>query len=156
MGRQRIVVGVDGPDRSRDAIRYALAEGARRGAEVVAVIAYRPPEDYVAGYEVVIAPNLGEVSQSIEARMRRLLHDIAHEMGGPVTDVPVDAMAISGPPAKVLLERSRGADLLVVGHRERGPLASAVLGSVGWQCVLHATCPVTVVPRATEPVAAGV
>jgi nucleotide-binding universal stress UspA family protein len=45
----------------------------------------------------------------------------------------------------VLVEASEGADLLVLGHRGRGALRSALLGSVGLHCVLHATCPVTVV-----------
>jgi nucleotide-binding universal stress UspA family protein len=41
----------------------------------------------------------------------------------------------------VLVEASEGADLLVLGDRGR----SALLGSVGLHCVLHATCPVTIV-----------
>jgi nucleotide-binding universal stress UspA family protein len=48
--------------------------------------------------------------------------------------------------------------VLVLGHRGRGPVASAVLGSVGLHCILHATCPVTIVrpsevgdPIAVEP-----
>ena len=53
--------------------------------------------------------------------------------------------AIAGPPGPVLVEASEGADLLVLGHRDRGALSSALLGSVGLHCVLHATCPVTVV-----------
>jgi nucleotide-binding universal stress UspA family protein len=54
-----------------------------------------------------------------------------------------------GVPAAVLLEAAQDADHVVLGHRGRGWIASAVLGSVGLQCVLHATCPVTVVPRET-------
>jgi len=53
--------------------------------------------------------------------------------------------AIAGPPGPVLVDASEGADLLVLGHRDRGALSSALLGSVGLHCVLHATCPVTVV-----------
>jgi nucleotide-binding universal stress UspA family protein len=45
----------------------------------------------------------------------------------------------------------RGADLLVLGHRGRGGFASAVLGSVGLHCVLHALCPVTIVRPEREP-----
>ena len=41
------------------------------------------------------------------------------------------------------------ADLLVVGHRGRGGLRSVALGSVGLGCVLHAPCPVLVVPMVT-------
>jgi nucleotide-binding universal stress UspA family protein len=65
-------------------------------------------------------------------------------------DVPAQVVALPGPPTKVLIEESDGANLLVVGHRGRGGFGSAVLGSVGMQCVLHATCPVTVVRPARE------
>jgi nucleotide-binding universal stress UspA family protein len=81
-------------------------------------------------------------------------------MGGAERGVPYDVMGILGPPGEVLVDRSRGAELLVIGHRGRGAMTSAVLGSVGLHCVLHAACPVTIVPLATaagrsEPVAAG-
>ena len=50
---------------------------------------------------------------------------------------------------------AKDADLLVLGHRGRGAFRSAVLGSVGLHCVLHATCPVTIVraerAAASEP-----
>jgi nucleotide-binding universal stress UspA family protein len=44
-----------------------------------------------------------------------------------------------------ILERSEGADLLVVGSRGRGGFKGLLLGSVSAQCVQHATCPVVVV-----------
>jgi len=69
------------------------------------------------------------------------------EDGVPETTVHVQC----GRPADVLIEVSRRAALLVVGHRGRGPLTSALLGSVGLHCVLHAVCPVTVVrPHAPD------
>ena len=46
------------------------------------------------------------------------------------------------------MSQSRDADLLVLGHRGRGALRSALLGSVGLQCVMHASVPVTVVRTA--------
>jgi nucleotide-binding universal stress UspA family protein len=51
----------------------------------------------------------------------------------------------AGHPAQVLLTAAQGADLLVLGHRGRGVVLSALLGSIGLQCVLHAPCPVTIV-----------
>jgi nucleotide-binding universal stress UspA family protein len=67
----------------------------------------------------------------------------AEQRGGP--DVPVEVQGIVGSPAKVLLEQACDADLLVLGHRGLGGFASAMLGSVGLQCVLHAQGPVTIV-----------
>lgn len=41
---------------------------------------------------------------------------------------------------------ARHAEALVVGHRGHGAVASAFLGSTSLGCILHAPCPVTVVP----------
>ena len=66
--------------------------------------------------------------------------------------VPVTVEARIGTPGQVLLEAARGADELVLGHRGRGVVGSALLGSVGLHCVLHAPCPVTVVRPPAVPV----
>jgi hypothetical protein len=44
---------------------------------------------------------------------------------------------------------------IVVGHRGRGGFRSAVLGSVGLQCGLHAPVPATVVRPEQQPAAGG-
>jgi nucleotide-binding universal stress UspA family protein len=62
--------------------------------------------------------------------------------------VPVTIEAATGAPGPVLLDAARGADLLVLGHRGRGVMRSALLGSVGLHCVFHASCPVTIVRKA--------
>ena len=50
------------------------------------------------------------------------------------------------------MDAADGAELLVIGHRGRGSVASVLLGSVGLYCVLHAQCPVTVVRPRSQPV----
>jgi nucleotide-binding universal stress UspA family protein len=50
-----------------------------------------------------------------------------------------------GNAAKVLIERSKGADLMVVGSRGRDGFAGMLLGSVSQHLVAHAHCPVTIV-----------
>ena len=53
-------------------------------------------------------------------------------------------------PAFGLLERSRSADLLVVGSAWPGRIQGLLLGSVSTQCVHHATCPVVVIPSRSD------
>jgi nucleotide-binding universal stress UspA family protein len=58
----------------------------------------------------------------------------------------VTVAAVSGFPAKTLIQAARDSDMLVVGSRGGGGFASLVLGSVSNQVVHHASCPVVVVP----------
>jgi nucleotide-binding universal stress UspA family protein len=52
---------------------------------------------------------------------------------------------LQGHPARELIDRSRGARLLVVGGRRESGVEHIMLGSVATQCVEHATVPVLVV-----------
>jgi nucleotide-binding universal stress UspA family protein len=58
----------------------------------------------------------------------------------------VEVLAEAGSPALDLVERSRGAALLVVGRRGRGAVRSLLLGSVSLHCAGHAHSPLAVVP----------
>lgn len=141
--RPVVVVGVDGSDDADAALRHAVAEARRRGGRVVAVAACDSPVLGVVDVES-LPVNPEEVRDATERRARQHTDEV---LAG-VRDVPVELRAQLGRPVPVLVEAAAGADLLVVGHRGRGVLRSAVLGSVGLGCVLHAPCPVTVVRAA--------
>jgi nucleotide-binding universal stress UspA family protein len=59
-----------------------------------------------------------------------------------VVFVPV---VVEGRAADVLVEASRGADLLAVGSRGHGEVAGLLVGSVSEHCATHAHSPVLVV-----------
>jgi nucleotide-binding universal stress UspA family protein len=142
-----IVVGVDGSDCSRAALEFAFDEAVLRGATVRVVAAF-PEADYWAGSYGLSPSLLDELAAEVERTARGMVDDVVRERGAAVADMPVQVRAIAGGPGRVLVDQSRDADMLVVGHRGRGGFRSAVLGSVGLQCVLHASVPVTVIrPR---------
>jgi nucleotide-binding universal stress UspA family protein len=148
--RPAVVVGVDGSAESRAALRYAMEEAARRGTGVQVVSVFLPPQYRLDAYGIAAPPTPDEIRSGLRVIARRMVDEVVADV--PVlAHVPVELHELEGKPAEVLLGRARGADLLVVGHRGRGGIASALLGSVGLQCVLHAECPVTVVRPTPQP-----
>jgi nucleotide-binding universal stress UspA family protein len=149
-----IVVGVDGSDCSRAALEFALDEAVLRGATVRVVTALPEAGDWAASYGM--SPSLSEeLKADVEKTAQKMVDQVVRERGGSVADVPVQVRAVLGAPGGVLVDQSRDADMLVVGHRGRGGFRSAVLGSVGLQCVLHASVPVTVIRPGGATTAGG-
>jgi nucleotide-binding universal stress UspA family protein len=76
-----------------------------------------------------------------------LLGSALYEQRDALAGVEVERVVIDDRhPAEALVEVSNDADLLVVGSRGRGGFKQLLLGSVSHAVVLHAVCPVVVVP----------
>lgn len=150
----RVVVGVDGSACSRAALAFALADASRRNAEVQVVSVVHTPEYWPVGFGLASSsagtPAPEQILGEVERETHGIVAEVVAEVCGSAARVPVHVQTLPGTPAGVLIEQAHGAALLVVGHRGRGGFASALLGSVGMQCVLHAPCPVTVVRPAPE------
>lgn len=140
-GWKTIVVGVDGSPASRKALTWAAAEAADHGAELVVVNAW----------EHTLLPPAGSVSVSehyVPDPSQRTAEDLLQVIKEELGDDPpvlVQPYVKQGSPAKVLIEESAGANLLVVGNRGHGGFAGLVIGSVSQHVAAYAKCPVTVV-----------
>jgi nucleotide-binding universal stress UspA family protein len=147
----RIVVGVDGSEGSREALRWAAEQAALRGSALEVVFSYATePTAATFAYDETMSVEVWQRARSdIETRERQAADRAQALVAGMVegiTGIEVEAVAIEGrQPAPTLLERAEGAELLVVGSRGRGGFKSLLLGSVSQQCVHHATCPVVIV-----------
>jgi nucleotide-binding universal stress UspA family protein len=158
--RARIVVGLDDSSGGRAALRFALLDAARRGADVEVVAAFDPPDRWPAVYGGPTpgdaAWTVAELRQAVWSDTVRIADEVEAELVDILAEVPsLTITAAAGPAGDVLLRAAADADLLVVGHRGRGGLTSMLLGSVSLQAVLHAPCPVTVVRAAALPAATG-
>ena len=139
----RIVVGVDGSAHARQALRFALAEAALRGARVVVVGSWAVPPLAATGVGMIPAFDLlrAELGDSASEVLARELAEVPDAAAG----VEVEQHVAQGDAAGVLVEAAAGAELLVVGSRGRGGVTGTVLGSVSRACLHHAPCPVAVV-----------
>jgi nucleotide-binding universal stress UspA family protein len=137
---RRIVVGVDGSADSVTALRWACREASIRGAEVVAVHVREDPLHSPASYAVP-AP---EDDYPDDTQMwQAALPDVA---GG----VQVRTETAVGLVARVLLDRCKGADMLVLGTSGEAPGGVGSAGPVIRACLRRAACPVVVISAAME------
>lgn len=143
-GIERIVVGVDGSDSSRKALAWAYDEAGHHGASLVVVTTWHPPA-------LPMTPPYGSIPpDDYESQPRRealeLLERFTSELVPKDPAVDVRTSVEEGKnPAEVLIERSKEADLVVVGSRGHGGFVGMLLGSVSQHLVAHADCPVVVV-----------
>lgn len=146
-GSERTVVGVDGSPGAREALVWALRDAARRGTSLEVVSSF-PVELRLSDPFVLDEEQLESVREDTLERARAQVEEVRAETGR--ADVPVDVLAVAGPPAPMLLAASEDAGRLVVGSRGRGAVRSLVLGSVALSSVTHARVPVVVVHTGAE------
>ena len=137
MTGRTIVVGVDGSEASKDALRWATGQADLTGASLVAVIAWEFP----AAWGGVPVP----ASYDPEQSAREAAEEVVKDVLGPDGLARVDLRVVESRPAPALIEAAAGADLLVVGSRGHGAFSGMLLGSVSQHCVAHSPCPVVVV-----------
>lgn len=149
---KRIVVGVDGSSASRDALRWAIEEARLWDGAVEAVHAWSyPVMTYVPG----IVPPPTFAREDLEAEARHVLETTVDAVTGAAPGLLLERVVVEGSAAKLLIERSRHADMLVVGHRGYGGFTGLLLGSVAEQCAVHAGCPSVITRPMVQAEAAG-
>lgn len=146
MSEKSVVVGVDGSPGSRVALEYALDEATRRNALLRVVSAVTLPVFWGETVPVHVPPPSEILGETRKEALRFVDEVVAARSGAGASAIRVEVGV--GRAGELLVDAADGAELLVVGHRGRGSVASVLLGSVGLYCVLHARCSVTVVrPR---------
>lgn len=139
----RIVVGVDGSSESKLALSWAARIARTECAGI----------DVVGAWDFPV--NLGWTSLpadfSPKQEIRRAALAAVDDVFGP--DRPPDLRVITheGSPASVLVERSAGALMVIVGSRGHGAIVGLLIGSVSARVAEHARCPVLVVHAPKVP-----
>jgi nucleotide-binding universal stress UspA family protein len=133
---EMVVVGFDGGDEARDALRLGRVLARARDAELVVAAAFDP---------VLAGP--GVDVQSLE---RSYFDDVfarAAEELGEAAFSRRELREVSAPHGLDQLAHDEGADLVVIGSTHRGKVGRVLFGSVGERLLYGAPCPVAVAPR---------
>ncbi|BCB91892.1 universal stress protein [Phytohabitans suffuscus] len=132
-----VVAGVDGSDCAQLALGYAFEQAAGRHARLRVVRAWAPPAPRwrPSGYDLE--------EQATAERVE--LDELVAGWRGKYPEVEVSVDVVTGPAGSVMVDATRGAQLVVVGSRGLGGFRGLLLGSVSQQLLHHAHCPVAVV-----------
>ncbi len=139
-----IVVGIDGSDNAHRALDWALKEAAAHHAPLTVLTVYEVAVSAWTGNPIILPPDRDELEKT-RRRVEEIVAKAATQAGDP-GPASITVRAEIGLAARVLIEASGDADLLVVGSRGSGGFARALLGSVTQQVVQHAESPVVIVP----------
>ncbi len=117
---------------------FGLAHRLGVALTVVHAMAQRPPA------EINIAPI--DDSQVREGEAQQRLSESSGPLQEQFPNVAVTCVVESGKPNRVILRHAVGAQLVVVGNRGRGRLASALMGSTGLRLLHESSAPVILCP----------
>lgn len=139
--RAPIVIGNDGSEFARDALRKGLWLARQLGAPARVLRAWTistapRPSTWAHGY---VPP-----AEDFEAAVRDRLERDTAELRAEFSDVAVSLETPHGAAGRELIRASDGAQLVVVGTRGAGGFQGLLMGSVSDQVVEHAACDVLV------------
>lgn len=147
--RPLVVVGIDGSESSKHALRWAARIARAEDARIEVVGTWQWP--YAYGWTAAVP-----MEYSPEQDLEKVLNDVVGEVFDSGRPVDLTVRVLEGDPARVLIELSETALLVVVGSRGRGGFAGLVLGSVSRKVAELAKCPVLIAHGAgTEGAAAA-
>ncbi|MGV0834271.1 universal stress protein [Mycolicibacterium thermoresistibile] len=130
-----VLVGIDGSPASELATEVAFEEASVRQVELVALHGWR--DTTLFNYPGLDAEELQTQAEAV----------LAERLAGwqeRYPDVTVHRVVVAEHPARALVDRAEDAQLVVVGSRGRGGLASTLLGSVSSGVVHSVRIPVVV------------
>ncbi|GAA4502930.1 universal stress protein [Actinoallomurus oryzae] len=139
-----VIVGVDGSEPSRVALRWAAEEAVRRGRPLRIVHALDPWAE-APFYPVAMTT---EILQQVGGA---ILEQAVGDVRGREPRPPVTTALLAEPASVALRGQAEEAYEVVVGHRGRGGFASLLLGSVSLRTAGYASVPVVVVRDGDRP-----
>lgn len=146
-GPQRVIIGVDGSEYSSNALRLAgrIAAGLDAPLEVITCVGM--PDFYFAAH---LESGNEQLTAKLQEAASRLAEEAVNRAFGDQRPADLTVGVKFGSPAKVLIDESKSAQLLVVGRHGSGGFLSQAIGSVSRACAAHSHCPVLLIDQDTK------
>jgi nucleotide-binding universal stress UspA family protein len=156
--RGAVVVGVDGSEHARRAVRWAADHAELEDRPLALLHAAAPPSPLGTTWLDTMGVDQVMIIEEVTEASHRLLAEAAASATADRPGLAVHQVLRLCDPRQALLDAAADASLLVVGSRGLGAVRGMLLGSVGNAVAKHAACPVVVVRRRDTdgPGAAGV
>lgn len=140
----RILVAIDGSEHAERALSEAIDLARLSNARLTVMTVQQKPSILLVGGPVVPPVDMRSLDEALQQEHERLLESALEQVPQEVSVVKVLA---HGVPASAIVEQARkdDNDLIVLGSRGRGEVASMLLGSVSHQVLQRSTAPVLVV-----------
>lgn len=142
--RLGVVVGVDGSERSAQALSWAIDHASVRDLPLSVVHVWQPAEGTAHAGSLAARAWRREDADLARLVAQEMVDKVLADRTEPAP-VPIGVSTVEGDPAAVLTNLSHGSHDLVVGQRGHN-VHWRVIGGVASHLVHHAACPVTVVP----------
>jgi nucleotide-binding universal stress UspA family protein len=146
---KKILLATDGSPDAEQALAYARDLALRDGAQLIVVHAFEPVPRYLG------EPGWDRAAGRRVSAGQKVANHAAQRLRKAGVNIIVEVL--EGPPADAILKVAdvRECDLIVMGSRGHGALASLVLGSVSRAVLVNAPAPVLVVKAKKQEAGEG-
>ena len=147
---RKIIVPTDFSENAAGAFRFAQALAQQFDAEVQLLHVYHPSFDVANPY---LGLPYAEFETLKRAQLETFKNDYAYnpqEDNGVATQVRLKAEVVVGFASEEIVQRSKEADLIIMGTTGQGGLMETVFGKVSTYVAQNAQCPVMLIPPGSK------
>ncbi len=147
--RMRVLIAYEGSPGAAEAVTLVQAIPWPTESRIRIVTAVEPTLVAISGPGTGGAPLTDELNATITANANEMIRDVVELLEHSGSSV--DGQVVRGRAASVIIDAARDfqPDLVIMGSRGHGAIASLLLGSVSSEVVDNAHCPVLVARRPT-------
>ena len=142
---RKILVGVDGSEKSIAALKWAAELASKNAAHIYVLSAWQTPFPTVELIAIGLNLDITQLNERPSRIAQYRLDKVVLAVYGKADPEDVTCLIDEGYPGLVLVAKSHEMDLLVLGNRGHSPVVETFLGSVSLHALAHAHCPVVIV-----------